>query len=53
MLAPLTPRQKADLVAMMGTVLAWVSDGYRTQIAERFPEVIASKPRAPGAAAPK
>jgi DNA-binding MarR family transcriptional regulator len=45
MLAPLTAEQKESLSAMMDTVLAWVTDGYRTRILERFPEAGAPKPR--------
>ncbi len=48
MLAPLTSEQKESLIAMMGTVLDWVSGGYRGQIMERFPEAGAPKPRRAG-----
>jgi DNA-binding MarR family transcriptional regulator len=45
MLAPLTVRQRAELVAMMERVLAWCAGGYRDQVAERFPEATAPRPR--------
>jgi len=51
MLAPLTADQKESLSAMMDTVLAWVTDGYRERILERFPEAGAPKPRRTQAAA--
>ncbi len=47
MLTPLTGRQRQDLVAMMERVLAWVSNGYRDRVLERFPEA------APGRRRPK
>ena len=45
MLATLTPAQKARLIAMMETVLAWVTGGYRDEVLARFPEAGAPKPR--------
>lgn len=45
MLAPLTARQRESLAAIMETLLAWVSDGYRARIEERFPEVTAPRSR--------
>jgi len=43
MLAPLSARQRKELLATMERVLAWVSDGYRDRVVERFPEVTAGR----------
>lgn len=45
MLAPLTVKQRESLTAIMATLLAWVSDGYRAKIEERFPEATAPRSR--------
>ena len=45
MLAPLTPEQRESLAEMMDTMLAWVTDGYRDKILERFPEAAAPRTR--------
>jgi DNA-binding MarR family transcriptional regulator len=44
MLAPLTARQRAELLAMMERMRAWVEGGYAARIAERFPEAEGSPP---------
>jgi len=51
MLAPLTEAQRESFEAMMDTVLAWVTGGYRERILERFPEAGAPKVRRTPAAA--
>jgi DNA-binding MarR family transcriptional regulator len=45
MLAPLTAEQRETLIATMGTVMDWVSGGYRATIEARFPEVGTPRPR--------
>lgn len=47
MLAPLSPKQRTALLAMMERVLAWVADGYRAEVAAQFPEAAAARPRVP------
>lgn len=39
MLAPLTARQRSELLAKMERVRAWVEGGYAARIAERFPDI--------------
>ena len=51
MLAPLTAAQRENFVAMMDSVLEWVTGGYRARILERFPEAGAPKPRRPAVVA--
>lgn len=45
MLAPLTARQRTELLAMMERVLAWVVEGYDARITERFSQEPAGRLR--------